>query len=72
LVTIAFPFAFHISVFSIHSSSLLDFIRLFLTVMVSAPRATNPPPLPGLGTSTGPQRTLRRSSLIENNKHHQK
>src|SRR6218665_1169317 len=40
LVSIALPFAFHISVFSIHSSSLhqpLDFIRLFFTVAVSAP-----------------------------------
>jgi len=37
LVSVALPFAFHISVFSIHSSSLpLDFIRLFFTVAVSA------------------------------------
>jgi len=41
LVSIALPFAFHISVFSIHSTSSaalpMDFIRLFFTVAVSAP-----------------------------------
>src|SRR6218665_2334359 len=38
LGSIALPFAFHISMFSIHSSSQpLDFIRLFFTVAVSAP-----------------------------------
>ena len=38
LLSIALPFAFHISVFSINSSYLpLCFIRLFFTVAVSAP-----------------------------------
>src|SRR6218665_3981879 len=39
LVSNASPFSFHIWVFSIHSSSpAIDFIRLFFTVAVPAPR----------------------------------
>src|SRR6218665_3942833 len=49
LASIALPFAFHISVFSIHSSS--PAIRLFFMVVVSAPHH-HPPPYSRLGTGT--------------------
>src|SRR6218665_205601 len=64
LVSNAFPFAFHIWVFSLHSSSPAIMISL---VYFSQRRylhlATNPPPVPGLGTGTGPQWTLRRGYI---------
>src|SRR6218665_1716243 len=50
LVSIALPLAFHVSVFSIHTSSQpLDFIRLFSRWRNLHP-TTNPPPYSRLGT----------------------
>src|SRR6218665_1169834 len=68
LVSIIFPIAFHISLFSIHSSSL-DFIHLYFTVALSAPRhkPLYPPPLPGLENGTAPQSTLRHMLIDSNN-----
>src|SRR6218665_364134 len=65
LVSIAIPFAFHMLVYFPFTllQLPLDFLCLFFTVAVSALRH-QPSPLPGLGTGTGPQRTLRRNKLL--------
>ena len=68
LVYVAFPFAFHISVF-FHSLFFtchwISFVCFSLWGYFHP--TTNSPPLPGLGTGTGSQLTLRRSYIIKLN-----